>query len=173
MVRFVAGDINKVILGQLRRLIRNPAILVKLFATLQNQKKERRKELLERQSKLESEQQKVREQMQTRGDIIALRQKFTELNQELDDEKSEINALRDVFSTQDLDSTCGSIEAIWEELFPTERYNLVHLLIDKITLFPDSIVMDVKHNGIKSLIRDLKSDSNGTVAVSFCTIQMT
>ena len=52
--RFVAGDIDKVILNQLGRLIKNPAILVKLFATLQNQEKERRKELLARQSELEN-----------------------------------------------------------------------------------------------------------------------
>ena len=38
--------------------------------------------------------QKVREQMQTGGDVIALREKFAELNQELDTVKSEINALR-------------------------------------------------------------------------------
>ena len=41
--RFVARDIDKIILKQLGRLIKNPAILVKLFATLQNQEKERRK----------------------------------------------------------------------------------------------------------------------------------
>ena len=171
---FAAGDIDKIILQQLSRLIKNPAILVKLFTTLQDQEKERRKELLERQSVIESAMQKVREQMQTGVDIIAMRQKFTELNQELDGVKSEINALRDVFSTQDLASTCGSIEAIWEELFLAERYNLVHLLIDKITLFTDSIVMDVKHNGIKSLIRDLKSDQDDVkVSSGKDTVQLT
>jgi len=172
--RFAAGDIDKIILKQLGRLIKNPAILVKLFAELQNQEKERRKELLERQSALENSLQKLREQMQTGDDIIALRVKFSELNQELEAVKSEIHSLRDVFSTQDLASTCGSIEAIWEELFPAERYNLVHLLIDKITLFTDSIVMHVKHNGIKSLIRDLKSGQDDVkVSSSKDTVQLT
>ena len=113
--------------------------------------------------------------MQTGDDIIALREKFTELNQELDGVKSEINSLRYVFSTQDLASTYGSIESIWKELFPAECYNLVHLLIDKITLFTDQIVMDVKHNGIKSLIRDLKSGQEVTVSapVGKDTVQLT
>ena len=171
---FAAGDIDKIILKQLGQLIKNPAILVKLFATLQNQEKERRKELLERQSELEKALQKVREQMQSGGDVIALREKFAELNQELDGVKSEIHSLRDVFSTQDLASTCGSIEAIWAELFPAERYNLVHLLIDKITLFTDSIAMDIKHHGIKSLIRDLKFEQNDiTVSSGKDTVQLT
>ena len=171
---FAAGDIDKIILKQLGRLIKNPAILVKLFAELQNQEKERRKELLEQQSKLESELYKLRELMQTGGDIIVLREKFAEFSQELEAVKSEINALRDVFSTQDLASTCGSIEAIWNELFPAERYNLVHLLIDKITLFTDSIVMDIKHHGIKSLIRDLKSGQDDVkVSSGQDTIQLT
>ena len=171
---FAAGDTDKIILKQLSRLIKNPAILVKLFTTLQDQEKERRKELLERQVELKNEQQKIREQMQAGGDVIALREKFTELNQELDGVKSEINSLRDVFSTQDLASTCGSIEAIWEELFPAERYNLVHLLIGKITLFTDSIVMNIKHHGIKSLIRDLKSGQDDiTVSSGKGTVQLT
>ena len=60
----------------------------------------------------------------------------------------------------------NSIEAIWEELFPAERYNLAHQVIDKITLYEDHLVMDVKHHGLKSLIRELKTGNDVTVSVS-------
>ena len=42
-----------------------------------------------------------------------------------------------------------------QELFPAERYKLAHQVIDKITLYEDRLVMDVKHHGLKSLIREL------------------
>jgi hypothetical protein len=45
-----------------------------------------------------------------------------------------------------------------EALFPAERYKLAHQIIDKITLYNDHIVMDIKHNGLKSLIGELKAD---------------
>jgi len=52
---------------------------------------------------------------------------------------------------------CGSIEAIWEDLFPVGRYKLAHQVIDKITLYENRLVMDVKHHGLKSLISEPKS----------------
>ena len=64
--------------------------------------------------------------------------------------------LGEVYSTHELLETCDLIEAIWNELC----YNLAHQLIDKITLYTDHILMDIKHHGLKSLIRELRSDKN-------------
>ena len=80
--------------------------------------------------------------------------------------ENELQSLGEVYSTGDLAATCDSIEAIWEELFPTERYNLAHQVIDKITLYEDRLVMDIKHHGIKSLISELKPGNDVTVSVS-------
>ena len=101
--------------------------------------------------------------------------KITELNQELDGVKSELDSLKKIYSTRDLTETCGSIEAVWDELFPVERYKLAHLLIDRITLYKDQIIMNIKHHGLKSLIRDLKSESEFTATVPEVkdTIQLT
>ena len=71
--------------------------------------------------------------------------------------QNELQSLGKAYSTGDLAATCDSIEAVWEELFPAERYNLAHQVIDKITLYEDRLVMDVKHHGLKSLIREFKT----------------
>jgi len=80
--------------------------------------------------------------------------------------QNELQSLGEVYSTGDLAETCDSIEAIWEKLFPAERYKLAHQVIDKITLYEDRLVMDVKHHGLKSLIRELKSGDDVTVSAS-------
>jgi site-specific DNA recombinase len=173
--RFAAGDIDKIILRQLNYLFKNPAILMKLFELLREREEEQSKELLERQAELEKAQQVIRDQLQSGGDIITLREEFNKLNQELDGVKSELNSLKEIYSTRDLAETCSSIEAVWEELFPVERYKLAHLLINKITLYKDRIVMDIKHHGLKSMIRDLKSEPEITAVtpVGQDTIQLT
>lgn len=51
-------------------------------------------------------------------------------------------------------------------MFPVERYWLAHQVIDKITLYEDRLVMDVKHHDLKSLIRELKTGNDVTVSVS-------
>jgi site-specific DNA recombinase len=173
--RFAAGAIDKIILRQLNRLFKNPAILTRLFQQLGKREKEQRRELLKRHSELENAVQAIRGQIQAGGDIVVLREEFNKLNQELDGVKSELDSLKEVYSTCDLAKTCSSVESIWEELFPVERYKLAHLLIERITLYKDKIVMNIKHHGLKSLIRDLKSEPECTAAAPVApdTIQLT
>ena len=158
--RFAAGDVDKIILRQLSRILKTPSMLMKLYGELQEREQEQRKELLVRQAELESGMQKIRKKFQIDGDISEVRQQFSELNNELSRIKNELKSLGDVYSTRDLVDTCDSIEAIWDELFPAERYNLAHQLIDKITLYTDHLIMDIKHHGLKSLISELKTDKN-------------
>ena len=56
----------------------------------------------------------------------------------------ELKKLGKNVSRSELANACGSMETIWEELFPAERYKLAHQLIDKITLYTDRIIMDIK-----------------------------
>ncbi len=158
--RFAAGDVDRIILKQLERIFRTPSMLVKLHDELQERENERREELLVQQTELESQMQTIRKQIQDGGDLASLRQKFAGVNNEFNEVKNEINALGEIYSTQDLTEACGSIEAIWQELFPAERYKLVHQLVDKITLYADHIVMDIKHHGLKSLIGELRADQD-------------
>ncbi|MDD5597791.1 MAG: hypothetical protein PHV82_07590 [Victivallaceae bacterium] len=111
----------------------------------------KRAKLLKRFSELKTEQDEVCKQLRDGGDVAILTPRYTELANALDEVKRELESIGEIYSTDNLAETCGSIEAVWEELFPAERYKLAHQLIDKITLYADHIVMDVKHYGLKSL----------------------
>ena len=156
--RFSAGNLDKIILQQLSRIFKSPAMLMKTYRELEKLKKEQRAKLLKRFSELKTEQDEVCKQLRAGGDVAILTPRYTELANALDEVKRELESIGEIYSTDNLAETCGSIETIWEELFPAERYNLAHILIDRITLFADHILMDIKHHGLKSLIKDLQSD---------------
>ncbi|MDD5597285.1 MAG: hypothetical protein PHV82_05035 [Victivallaceae bacterium] len=132
-------------------------MLMKTYRELEKLKKEQRAKLLKRFSELKTEQDEVCKQLRDGGDVAILTPRYTELANVLDEVKRELESIGEIYSTDNLAETCGSIEAIWEELFPAERYNLAHILIDRITLFSDHILVDIKHHGLKSLIKDLQS----------------
>ena len=173
--RFAAGNLDKIILQQLTRIFKTPSMMVNLYNELWRREKLKCQELQKRQSELESNLQKIRKAIHSGGDIIELRQQFTTIENELTTVKTELKNLGEVYSTHELLETCDSLEAIWEELFPAERYKLAHLLIDQITFYKDKIVTDIKHHGLKSLIRDLKSEPEFTATAPAApdTIQLT
>ncbi|MDD5729303.1 MAG: hypothetical protein PHV59_12140, partial [Victivallales bacterium] len=158
--RFAAGAIDKIILQQLSRIFKSPAMLMKTYRELEKLEKEQRAKLLKRFSELKTEQDEVGKQLRAGGDVAILTPRYTELANALDEVKHELESIGEIYSTDNLAEACGSIEAVWEELFPVERYKLAHLLIDRITLYKDKIVMDIKHHGLKSLIGELKTDQD-------------
>jgi site-specific DNA recombinase len=162
--RVPAGDIDRVIMEQIGRIFKTPSMLTKTFNLLTGMENEHRKNLLARKKELEREQQNIRAQLKDGGDIAELRQQFTALTQALDEVENELKELGKSFSPRELADACGSIEDIWEELFPAERYKLAHLLIDRITLYTNHLVMDIKTYGLKSLIKELKTDESFTVS---------
>lgn len=125
---------------------------------------ERRKNLLARKKELETERDDIRAQLKCGGDVEELRRQFTAVAQNLDAAERELKELGKSFSPRELMDACGSIETIWEELFPAERYKLAHILIDKITLYTDHLVMDIKTYGLKSLIKELNAGESVKVS---------
>ncbi len=81
---------------------------------------------------------------------------------QLDDELTALEIqLRDLqasgITTWDISKACGSVGAIWGELFPAERYHLAQLLIDKIIITRETMQMNIKTHVIASLVRELQA----------------
>ena len=155
--RVPAGEVDRLILRQMGRLFKTPALLVQTFNKVIELENQRRDVLQLRHNDLMKKQQLLREQIAEGGDIAELRQQFAQISAEVDEVSDAIKSLGRKFLPRDLAETCGSMETIWEELFPVERYNLAHQLIDRITLYTDRMVMDIRHHGLKSLIKELKA----------------
>jgi DNA invertase Pin-like site-specific DNA recombinase len=53
---------------------------------------------------------------------------------------------------------------LWEALFPAEQARIVRLLIDRVTVGPDGMAVDLRNNGIAALIRDLNASTSKEAA---------
>lgn len=54
---------------------------------------------------------------------------------------------------------------LWEVLFPAERARIVRLLVARVTAGPDGLAIDLRHQGLGDLARDLLAkNSEGVTA---------
>jgi DNA invertase Pin-like site-specific DNA recombinase len=53
---------------------------------------------------------------------------------------------------------------LWDALFPAEQARIVRLLVDKVTVGPDGMAVDLRNNGIAALIRDLNASTSREAA---------
>ena len=164
LARIPAGDIDRMILEQMARIIKTPSMLAMVYNELRSYENQKRKTIKQQQRELEAKREKLRKQILDGGDPAELRLQFAETEDKLARLKKQTGELGREQSVHDLLNTCDSIGAIWEELFPVERYRLVHLLFARIRIFSDHMIMDVKTDGLKSLIRELGTDESVTVS---------
>ena len=50
--------------------------------------------------------------------------------------------------------TLQSIDAVWDELFPSEQAKILHTLVERITVLRDSITIQWHEQGLNKLLRD-------------------
>jgi site-specific DNA recombinase len=49
----------------------------------------------------------------------------------------------------------GEFDSLWASLFPAEQARIVQLLVERVTVASDSIAVDLRHDGIGSIVRDM------------------
>lgn len=67
----------------------------------------------------------------------------------------EVQALDPDADAQGAIQTLQSIEPVWDELFPAEQARIVQLLVDRVTVSPTGIRVDMKNAGMKELIQSV------------------
>ncbi|MFT5114095.1 MAG: site-specific DNA recombinase [Parasphingorhabdus sp.] len=72
--------------------------------------------------------------------------------------------MEDGITENDVREGLKSIAAIWDHLYHGEQARLLQLFIERITVTPDGIHIDIRTNGIQSLVMDLKA--NRSIAIS-------
>ena len=54
--------------------------------------------------------------------------------------------------------TLQSIEPVWDELFPAEQARIIQLLVERVTVSPTGIRIDMKTAGMKELIQSVMAE---------------
>jgi site-specific DNA recombinase len=52
-------------------------------------------------------------------------------------------------------TTLQSIEPVWDELFPAEQARIIQLLVERVTVSPTGLRIDMKTAGMKELIQSV------------------
>ena len=125
--RVPAGDIERVVLEQLSAVFRTPTLMSRTYFAAKGMEETGRERLLTQKTQLEDDFLKVRERA-LEADPVAERE------------------VAEAFQ---------SVETFWEDLFPLERNRLIRLLVEKVELRETGIDMELKTQGLSSLIIEL------------------
>ncbi len=76
------------------------------------------------------------------------------------------NRMDDGITEDDVRGGLQNIEAVWDHLYHKEQARLLQLFIEKIRVEPEGIHIDIRTNGINSLVLDLKAAAHQTKEMS-------
>jgi hypothetical protein len=69
-----------------------------------------------------------------------------------------IKTLRDESPTVDeqaVVTALGEFDQLWAALHPAEQTRIVQLLVERVTVGEDGIAVDLRHDGLGSVVRDM------------------
>jgi len=90
------------------------------------------------------------------GTPVVSRKEFMDVGRKLVDAENRLKIISSgPVLRQEIMNAFNNVEALWAELFPAEKYRLLGLFIQKITLWNDRLEMEMKTNGITSFVKEL------------------
>ena len=165
--RVPAGDIEKVVLEQLSAVFRTPTLVSQTCFAAKGMEGAERERLLTQKQQLVDDLLKVRalalEEVSPEGNgsdpgaaLAELNQEAVTLSRQLTDVSARAQAFEaDPIAEREVSEAFQSVETFWEDLFPLERNRLIRLLVEKVELRETGIDMELKTEGMTSLIIEL------------------
>ncbi len=87
---------------------------------------------------------------------LHLRRQAVELSKQLTHVSERCRAYQgNSITEQDVSEAFQNVEGFWEDLFPVERNRLIRLLVDKVEIRETGIDMELRTNGLTTLIAEL------------------
>ncbi len=163
-LRQIPGEeFEKAVLQQLASVFRSPSMLAETYAAVTVNAAEESEKQLAKRDELTIRLDALREQMfqladtASDKDLLVNQREQAKIERELKQVKNYLKILSSgELSHADITKAFNSIEELWEELFPAEKHRLIRLCIENIVLFKDHMDIEIKTNGIRSLVLDLQ-----------------
>ena len=159
--RIPGGDMQKVVLQQLSAVFKAPTIMARTIMIAHEAEEKERDVLLAEKSELEVKIKDAREKMLSSDDIDSLEKSeliedATTLAQACNEVADQLAKLEKAsIKESDVADALANIETLWEMLFPAEQYRMMHLMVENVSIFEDSINILLKTDTIPSLIAEL------------------
>ncbi|WP_186406151.1 zinc ribbon domain-containing protein [Candidatus Accumulibacter aalborgensis] len=85
--------------------------------------------------------------------VIAQVRKVLQAPEVMSQAISEVVALEPAADAQQVIRTLQSIAPVWDELFPAEQARIIQLLVERVTVSPTGLLIDLKAAGMRGLIQ--------------------
>lgn len=166
-----AGDVEQAVMIQLRRVFQAPEILGEAFSVIRRREDENRKRLDAERLAIDDEIATIRgtgsrlihsslgqadESTFVSEEITRMERQVEDLQRRLSVVTAELDLLEKAPTTEEsLLAELGTLDRIWNELFPAERERLLRLIVEKITVHEDGLVLVLKADGLSGVIAEL------------------
>jgi site-specific DNA recombinase len=165
--RVPAGDIEQAVIEQLSAVFRTPTLVAKTYFAAREIESMEKARLIQQKSQLEEKLAQARRQalelmkpgndQPNKNEMLAtVNSRVVDLSKQLPHVASRCKAYQcSNITEQDVFEAFQNVEAFWEELFPVERNRLIRLLVDKVEIRETGIDMELRTNGLTTLIAEL------------------
>jgi site-specific DNA recombinase len=165
--RVPAGDIEQAVVEQLSAVFRTPTLVAKTYFTAREIESTEKERLIRQKLQLEEDLTQARQQaielMKPGNDqpgkdeaLATVNRKAVDLSRQLAGVAARCRAYQDSSITeQDVSEAFSNVETFWKDLFPVERNRLIRLLVEKVEIRETGIDMELKTNGLTTLITEL------------------
>jgi site-specific DNA recombinase len=164
-----AGEIERTVVDQLRAVLRAPEFLAKTCRAARAQADERLAELKQVKDDANNALRALREELTqvaaagnggsgpVSGRLADLQGRTQMQEQTLADAVNEISRLqKTAFGEREVVEALGSLDPIWDHLFPDEQTRIVQLLIKQVDVYPSRAEVRIRAEGLTSLVAELR-----------------
>ncbi|MGD9365170.1 MAG: recombinase family protein [Desulfobacteraceae bacterium] len=165
--RVPAGDIEQAVVEQLSAVFRTPTLVAKTYFAAREIESVEKDRLIRQKNQLEEELAQARRQalelMKPENDqpnkdkmLATVNSRVVGLSKQLTHVASRCKAYQcSKITEQDVSEAFQNVETFWQDLFPVERNRLIRLLVDKVEIRETGIDMELRTNGLTTLIAEL------------------
>jgi site-specific DNA recombinase len=162
-----AGDIEQAVVEQLSAVFRTPTLVAKTYFAAREIESTEKERLLRQKVKLQEDLAQARQQavelMKPGNDgpkndeaLATVNRQAVDLSRQLVRVAARCKTYQGSGITeQDVSEAFSNVETFWEDLFPVERNRLIRLLVEKVEIRETGIDMELKTNGLTTLITEL------------------
>ncbi len=171
-----AGDVEQAVTEQLRSILSSPEMVAATLFAAREQSQERVRQLTDQRREVEAAlaglRQETRELMAAgNSESATVSTRMAELASEMEQKElalralsREIEALSPRISEAEMIEALGSLDPMWQELFPAEKERIVRLLVSRVDVRVDGLEVQLRADGLESLALELRSDEKTEVA---------
>ena len=166
-----AGEIERAVVDQLRAILRAPEFLAQTYRAARVQADAHLEELSHRRNETEESLGLLRQEVAhiaagDNGRSGPVATCLAELQAQIAEEESVLASIeaeaqrlgRDGFTEREVAEALGSLDPIWDNLFPDEQARIVQLLVKQVEVYPDRAEVRIRAEGLASLVAELREE---------------